>query len=821
MATTGMMDAISQTFSKKNKRHDMRDSAGRTSSASTQSQNNAMTLSTPSSSSQVGYYATLSLKADSVIDVTDALEEMPTSENAKSSGALPASAGDKSTSFTVRQPPRFAQPTAAFARKAVGTANKQCELHDHRSGDNGSPTKSKKGTLRAPAKRASLPTTWMQGTAGRGEVSPVSLDSPNMNKLQSMSVEMSDHPSIPAPSNTKVTSPGRKKPSSFMSPTKATIRKSVATPPREPGTKGKTQTLINNTLPKLNTTFVSGEAALDLETMTATTISSSVCSSPACIITDLPETIAHLHQRIPRSVIDKMSLMPAAFQLGSPFEPSPDGHKDKYQLATSKSHAKSYNIGNVTSSSPTSSIYANVANTTTVRRESHGHILAPIKAKLDTLGLLSSRSSSASLGGLAAIDRSSDSSSMQVECSSTPSSYSSTTQTFDDSVVSDNFLPPHIKSRQVTSSSIKTLRPSHMENENHKPQAPSLRATAQEFTPNHMLQQELTRLVQDSALDYRPDDTWSSLSPRVRQSIVELRHFHKQISGRAKHDHSNGDGNVDDGSLAQNPRQSAYTLATDAVHSPTLDYEHGKWLAHTVDGKAFAPSFGRAPPPVWPQLAANPVNLSFSTESAKAVFPSPFVSPSSLDVSPSSTLASTTSPGSAWSFESPSNNGIAEGIWAGSDGREIAFVGNGVRAERHRRINKPFRPDHYHRQHFHHGSYPPAVSAWQTVTSPRKRVHDASVPRLVGMDYDDQTSPVSGWDRGFYSPVSPPLAPRSRQQWLEMSCGAKPCVGDVEIVSAAEILPFMLPRDKDDMQRRERENFGFCGSCVAAGGDGR
>jgi hypothetical protein len=89
------------------------------------------------------------------------------------------------------------------------------------------------------------------------------------------------------------------------------------------------------------------------------------------------------------------------------------------------------------------------------------------------------------------------------------------------------------------------------------------------------------------------------------------------------------------------------------------------------------------------------------------------------------------------------------------------------------------------------------------------------------MDYDDQTSPASGWDQGFHSPVSPPLAPRSRQQWLEMSRGAKPCADEVEIISAAEVLPFMLPRDKDDMQRSERENFGFCGSCVAAGGDGR
>jgi hypothetical protein len=520
-------------------------------------------------------------------------------------------------------------------------------------------------------------------------------------------------------------------------------------------------------------------------------------------------------------------MVSSVFQLSEPFEPFPDNAMKQYQLVASKPDAKLLNAGNITSTSKAGSTYASVANTTTVRRESHGHFLAPIKAKLDHLGLLSSRSSSASLGGLTAVDKSSDSSSMEVEIASTLSTYSNTTQASFEPAACGNFLPPHMRSRQATSSSVDTLRPSQRANENGKPQHPSLRATAQEFTPKHVLQDELTRLVQHGALDYRPDDAWSSLSPRVRQSIVELRQFRKHITSGDQTDQFNREGDTADLLVALSPAPSVPGKMTDATSiplygvtagSPTLSYDHGKWLAHAVDGKAFVPSFGRAPPPVWPQLVANPVNLALSPGSTHASPSSPLVATSSMNVSPSSTLMSNISPGSAWSFESPNNRGLADGIWAGSDGREIAFVGDGVRAERYRRVNGPFRPPRYQDQYSHGGGYSPNNGPWQTTTSPRKQVHDASAPRLVGMDHDDQVSAAPRWYQGSSSPASPPLAPRSRQQWLEMSRRAKPCVDHVEIVAAAEALPFLLSLDKSVLRRGERESFGFCGSCVTAGG---
>jgi hypothetical protein len=520
-------------------------------------------------------------------------------------------------------------------------------------------------------------------------------------------------------------------------------------------------------------------------------------------------------------------MVPSVFQLSEPFEPFPNNAIEQYQLVASKFDVKRLNAGNIASTSKTSSTYASVANTTTVRRESHGHLLAPIKAKLDHLGLLSSRSSSASLGGLTAVDKSSDSSSMEVEIGSTPSAYSNTTQTSSEPAASSNFLPPHIRSRQATSSSVDTLRPSQMANENDKPQHPSLRATAQEFTPKHVLQDELTQLVQHGALDYRPDEAWSSLSPRVRQSIVELRQFRKHLAHGDQAGRFNRERNAADLTVVQSPAQPVASKMTDAsslplhgvaADSPTLSYDHGKWLAHAVDGKAFVPSFGRAPPPVWPQLVANPVSLALSPGPAHAAPSSPFIASSSLNVSPSSTLMSNSSPGSAWSFESPNNNGPADGMWAGSDGREIAFVGDGIRAERQRRANGPFRPRRYQDQYSHGGGCSPRNGHWQAVTSPRKQVRDASAPRLVGMDHDDQVSAAPRWYQGSSSPASPPLAPRSRQQWLEMSRRAKPCVDHVEIVAAAEALPFLLSLDKNVLRRGERESFRFCGSCVTAGG---
>jgi hypothetical protein len=364
---------------------------------------------------------------------------------------------------------------------------------------------------------------------------------------------------------------------------------------------------------------------------------------------------------------------------------------------------------------------------------------------------------------------------------------------------------------------LNTVRPSDKGNENDKPQTPSLRATAQEFTPNHVLQQDLARLVQDSALDYRPEDAWSSLSPRIRQNIFELRRFHKQVAGEPQVDtgHATTSGTTESGLNDRMDTMSAASLGLTFIPSSSGS-EHGHWMAQSVDEKQFKPTFGRAPPPIWPQLEQNSHRNTFTSHPRPGTFSSPSNSFSSAEVSPASTLGSMGSPSTSWTFGSPNTNGVTEGIWAGGDGHEIAFIGDGARAERHRRFNKSVRANHYHRQQNYVGNYRPAVNPWQMFTSPHARIHDASAPRLVGAGYDDFPPASFQQETSVYSPASPPLAPRSRQQWLDMSRGAKPC-GNVEFMSAMETLPFMTSTSMNDAQGCKHGSFGLCGSCAIGG----
>lgn len=630
--------------------------------------------------------------------------------------------------------PHFAQPTQSFARRANGTQRKDARAIG--IAHSGSPPKSIKTVTQKHIKRASLPVDWMAKSSGQFNSSPASPQTDFERMMRSSlppgpQTDRSSIPSSPANGNGSPESRElRTKTSSYMSPTKATAQRGVVVH-RENSAKPK-WTKSDDVSPHSLPHVQSGR-----------------------------EVISHALNAVDSQAnqADRIGIR---------------GHESHVQMPSESAFQAPDTL-------PT------IANTTTVRRISHGHILQPIKAKLEMYGLLNhqtiSRAAAATknpqlpspkaepLAGINANDN--DPHGVVIKTKSSRSRRSTHTSNADGSssmferslhtgleLVADM---PYMQT--IRCDSFVSLK------ENKQSQIPSLRATAQEFTPTHVLEQDLQHLSSAGILAYQPDKVWSALSPDVRESIVKLRKYqqqHQQDRARPPCDASNVS------CLAPGTQKTVSSEACEAgtkvIHCKEVNiiFENNGWKAVLEDGTKIPATFNQAQLPFSHALIPSNDQVSTILNNTSGFSPASSSITATTKDAPSSAEPALSSPRS-WTYSSPLTDGSYQSRWSGGNGREIKFTGDGPRAER------------YH------------TAAWSP-PSPLAHTskYDKSGPRFIGPTVHAQGS------------MSPPLAPRSRRQWAEMLGYPQVPCQDIEVADAMEMLPTLWDGPR---------LYGYCRDC--------
>ena len=329
---------------------------------------------------------------------------------------------------TVRQSPRFAQPTKSFARRAGETLRKDSASVSPRSPAEGSPTKPTKAkepdlatTKRASQqKRKSLPGEWLNPFAqSRDEVSPIpgsKVDSSPMGASSSainrdsssliagdaadglqktksaISLKLTKKDSQPQ-------SPPRKKNSSYMAPTSATTQRTIATLGAEKMKRDSGQVTIPET--QVEITQSTESISLSPRSQTAASDNSSVqfiLERPNGDAKPFENRDTSKHQqhgevhkptqtqnRSPLTAKSAVSVRPEGIERSKLVKVPKDSSFVKRQ--TKDQHSR-----NDSRSADVLTPLPEVSNTTTKRRTSHGHLLTPIVACLDAKGLLNKSS---------------------------------------------------------------------------------------------------------------------------------------------------------------------------------------------------------------------------------------------------------------------------------------------------------------------------------------------------------------------------------------------------------------------------------------------
>lgn len=781
-ASSGMKDALNKSFP--SKRSNIRSDAVSTVSGSKTSRGSTGSLNSPQptvASLRAGKDQQSLPEGDNSVIISPPTAQPGTSPGQES----------KPTASVGKQAPRFAQATKATARRADETLRKESTTSVAKASPDGSPNKSFRTLSQRQQKRQPLPGAW----TGSPEISPTKQSfaaaSPS-SRSQVIDFSSSQEKKLVFPTTAKASPEQglRKKTSSYMSPTKATTLRNIETLGQEnikqvsPRLSKRVETHVSPV--KTMTSPIEDTPPLSGSTLASESITSSGFQPHS--ITD--RVLQHLMTGKPSAMRDASSATPEVFgsRAASSTNASTFGSPMPQTSNPSRRSTVSSPFDQTIAAAVKADEFPEVANTTIKRRGSQGQILAPIIKRLDKEGLLRSQPSVAeeSEEAVQATPLMSTMATVQQNFPIPPPGLQPTANVLAHQVpVSQGYSAQSIAQAPTVNMIAAALR---------QPQSSStgsLRATAQEFKPTWQpqpVQEQVSRLDWQGMLDYRPSHEWYDLPMPLRDAIVKVRRSKaggslspvrraydtfpsipsQENSREFVLDTANwdptmaqnlSDVNTGPESNYQPPASppkfvaksvpKPYTIEAGAVLKPELDPNTNtiQWVRQTDDGNKELVHFGRAPPPD----------------------NTPSISPSSVDTSPAR-FPFTPSPGNArrWRIDSLMNNKYG---WKGGDGREISFIGSGANAER-----DPNPPTDVNFGYQGHGNPSFGISA-----------------RLVGPDEDGSDSP--------------PLAPRSREQWAKLA--GLPRVPCSEFnVKAAEMIPRPSIYEGQDMGP-----FGYCRPC--------
>lgn len=738
-----------------------------------------------------------------------------------------ASAGTSSTQAAKATPwatvagkqssPRFAQPTKATARRADETLRKDSATTLSKVSPEGSPNKSVRTAVQRQNKRPSIPGAWTNSP----ETSPTKQSFAPTSPSRSQAPELSKLASSPKASPEQ---PLRKKTSSYMSPTKATTRRNIETLGQEN---------VKQASPRLS----KAPAKIDTNISPVKAVMSPMENTPPLSAPLSGSTVVSAssgfeeHNITERVMQHLMTGKPPGMRDTSATSPEFVHRRELSSATTSVFESpveSSSQLGRRnTVGSPVSQMVVDraqeaglpqVANTTIVkRRGSHGHLLNPIIKRLDKSGLLRSPpsvaeepESSEEFSPLAVPPTAAQSNNMMP-----PPGLSGP------NISRPSHLPPHIM-RDISFQAALQNLPGNAgpRAQGQGSRTGSLRATAEEFKPTwkpQTVQQEAGLHGWQGDLDWRSPEEWNTLTRGVQDTIRTLRQFNKAEGSKSprrrrqhdtyplayspsKNSQTFGQGAASwdpssaqvvpdvtftpaapapapapttarDQNIVPEPERDQpyfttkeapqpYAVETGAVLNPELDPITNilHWIKESPDGRREAVSFGRAPAPD---------NFSPGTVT---------ISPSSNDSSPPKPFTPSPNNSRRWRISSLMSDKYG---WKGGDGLEISFRGSGPSAER-----DPNPPSDVNFGYHNSGSGSGSAS---------HGAGSGNGARFVG-----------GHDDG---PGSPPLAPRSREQWAKLAGLSKvPC--NELLVSGYE----MYPRPPLWMGQ-DMGPYGFCDPC--------
>ena len=253
-------------------------------------------------------------------------------------------------SSTAKASPRFAQPTMAFSRRADETIRKDSVTGAGKTGSTAKPT-SIRSPVQKQQKRKALPGDWV------GQ----SPEPPSVNAHMDKETQSTEHEDTCQVHREPAL---RKKTSTYMSPTKAATQRAIAMTGQESALPSASR------LPR-------NFAKLNLNTAVTSCGPASQTTSPSSPETAIEvENVAfrklQVHSRPnenPKVAIPRRLTVAGALP-----------HSRRLPANTS--------ISDLLAAQAKAAGLPMPANTTTQRRGSHGHLLIPIKAKLDKIGVL-------------------------------------------------------------------------------------------------------------------------------------------------------------------------------------------------------------------------------------------------------------------------------------------------------------------------------------------------------------------------------------------------------------------------------------------------
>ena len=732
---------------------------------------------------------------------------------------------------TLKESPHFAQPTKSFARRTGETLRRDAASMSPKSPGDGSPgrtIKAKEPNL-ATAKRAneqqqkrkSLPGDWLSSVEAPSKkdakVSPDDLPAvhtaSNPSALPSKIAKAASPIKSSIPRLTVVASkqkqteqsnqksPLRKKTSSYMASTNATNQRTMAA--------------LSGNQPKLEHLQTKAtDLHIDSKHMASPSRSYSPFSTDSSVhfILDSPGLQSPVHPR-DRLAVDVDIIAQSRVHVAYPPLPaSPPAAKLRANTRRSPTRGpRARNPENGAKQMQQASAWPKdqstltslpiVANTTTKRRTSHGNVLTPIVARLESEGILNKgpqkngviqaylqHNNRALSDALHTARESSPGSSNQARPSILSEIRPSTTY-----VLKSKVVPPHLRPRsRLTSTSttsedvlhsektaqlasepfisnytpfspvpVKDISNADLAHTEHAPMTtrrtsamPSLRATAKEFTPVQQPDQAPSLTPRRWTLDRVPEEDWQMLPWEAKLQIYKARDWTKSqqwLSNTLQGQHSPGNVIMAheehlpiDNLTGQRALLGGSTSFVDEYGSPNaIHFGHQLRPGITASNKnakwLLQDSSGEDTPIKFGRAPAPDASAWLEPST-------PTISSGSGDTSPLKTPYSTNS----WHIGSSTSR--APYGWKGGDGKEISFMGYGPHAER----------------------YPNSVVNFnfQGCTSR----YGSATPN--GFEEEKENIPTEF------------VAPRSQRQWAEkLGYHKMPC-GNVEITHAVEHLPF-------------------------------
>lgn len=421
VATNGMMEAIDHAFSPAGKRRS-------DSKASATTSNGQPSTSDKTGVSTVSRVQTGSTSATGDSHEARDEEHSVTITSTHDTYAAVAEAGSKAPKHdqssenknTMKQSPRFAQPTKSFARRTGETLRRDATSVSPKSPADGSPSRTiktkdpnlatSKHLTQQQQKRKSLPGDWVTPTRPPWDGSTANVTAKPGNTLTAGLVSSTTSKSAPVSKTTQVKvstavvpekesqhqSPPRKKASSYMAPTSVATQRTIATLGENKPKADRTQTKTAE--PCVDITHPNQYNVLRQRSSTTLSDNSSVQ-----FILDSP---GHQFPIRPnqQSGHDEETRAPSQMHSTSPSTPkSPPALTLRASVPRSPTRgpkARSH-VGSTTRSPPlladlmaTQSVSSLpvVANTTTKRRTSNSNVLTPIVARLESEGILNKAS---------------------------------------------------------------------------------------------------------------------------------------------------------------------------------------------------------------------------------------------------------------------------------------------------------------------------------------------------------------------------------------------------------------------------------------------